>query len=193
LIDDILALSALESGEFRLSREQFDLREVAEDVVTEARVTAHGKGLTITLNVAGPHGNTMAYADRRRVRQIFTNLISNAVKFTSRGGVSVRLEKNGDEVITKVSDTGPGIAEEQLEAIFEEFRQADSQSVRRMGTGLGLSITRRLVQMHGGIVRAESHLGKGTTMTVRLPIEEPTYAGSVPMIPVVRDTIIREA
>jgi signal transduction histidine kinase len=193
LIDDILALSALESGEFRLSREQFDLREVAEDVVTEARVTAHGKGLTITLNVAGPHGNTMAYADRRRVRQIFTNLISNAVKFTSRGGVSVRLEKNGDEVITKVSDTGPGIAEEQLEAIFEEFRQADSQSVRRMGTGLGLSITRRHVQMHGGIVRAESHLGKGTTMTVRLPIEEPTYAGSVPMIPVVRDTIIREA
>jgi signal transduction histidine kinase len=193
LIDDILALSALESGEFRLSREQFDLREVAEDVVTEARVTAHGKGLTITLNVAGPHGSTMAYADRRRVRQIFTNLISNAVKFTSRGGVSVRLEKNGDEVITKVSDTGPGIAEEQLEAIFEEFRQADSQSVRRMGTGLGLSITRRLVQMHGGIVRAESHLGKGTTMTVRLPIEEPTYAGSVPKIPVVRDTIIREA
>lgn len=193
LIDDILALSALESGEFRLSREQFDLREVAEDVVTEARVTAHGKGLSIHLKVEGAPGSTTAYADRRRIRQIFTNLISNAVKFTSYGSVSVTIEKKGDEVITKVSDTGPGIAEEQLEAIFEEFRQADSNSVRRMGTGLGLSITRRLVQMHGGTVRALSELGKGTTMTVRLPVEEPTYAGSVPKIPVNRDTIIREA
>lgn len=193
LIDDILALSALESGEFRLSREQFDLREVAEDVVTEARVTAHGKGLSIHLKVEGAQGSTTAYADRRRIRQIFTNLISNAVKFTSQGGVTVTLERKGDEVVTKVSDTGPGIAEEQLEAIFEEFRQVDSGSVRRMGTGLGLSITRRLVQMHGGTVRAESQLGLGTTMTVRLPVEEPTYVGSVPKIPVVRDTIIREA
>lgn len=193
LIDDILALSALESGEFRLSREQFDLREVAEDVVTEARVTAEGKGLSIRLDVEGPPGSTAAYADRRRVRQIFTNLISNAVKFTNTGGVTVKLERKGDEVITHVSDTGPGIAEEQLEAIFEEFRQADNNNVRRMGTGLGLSITRRLVQMHGGTVKAQSRLGEGTTMTVRLPIEEPTYAGSLPKIPVVRDTIIREA
>lgn len=192
LIDDILALSALESGEFRLSREQFDLREVAEDVVTEARVTAQGKGLSISLKVEGAPGSTTAYADRRRVRQIFTNLISNSVKFTSEGSVTVTLERKGDEVITKVSDTGPGIAEEQLEAIFEEFRQVDSGSARRMGTGLGLSITRRLVQMHGGTVRAESQVGRGTTMTVRLPVEEPTYVGSVPKIPVNRDTVIRE-
>ncbi len=193
LIDDILALSALESGQFRLSREQFELREVAEDVVTEARVTAESKGLSIKLQVHGAPGSTTAYADRRRVRQIFTNLISNAVKFTSTGGVTVTLERQGEEVVTKVSDSGPGIAEEQLEAIFEEFRQADNNSVRRMGTGLGLSITRRLVQMHGGTVKAQSRLGEGTTMTVRLPIEEPTYAGSIPKIPVVRDTIIREA
>ncbi len=193
LIDDILALSALESGEFRLSREQFELREVAEDVVTEAQVTAKGKGLSISLEVEGPAGCTTAYADRRRIRQVFTNLISNAVKFTSQGGVTVTLTRKNDEVVTKVSDTGPGIAAEQLEAIFEEFRQADNSSARRMGTGLGLSITRRLVQMHGGSVRAESELGKGTTMTVRIPIEEPTFVGSVGRIPVVRDTIIREA
>jgi signal transduction histidine kinase len=193
LIDDILALSALESGEFQLSREHLDLAQVAEDVVTEARVTAESKGLNIHLEILGPPGTTVAYADRRRMRQVFTNVIGNAVKFTNQGGVTVTMTKSGDDIITKVTDTGPGIAEEQLEAIFEEFSQADSQSARRMGTGLGLSITRRLVQMHGGSVRAESRLGEGTTLTVRIPVEEPTVRGSTPHVPVAHDTVIREA
>src|SRR5690606_9562083 len=148
---------------------------------------------SIHVEVQSPPGSTVAYADRRRMRQIFTNVSSNAVKFTNRGSVTVTMAKSGDDVVTKVTDTGPGIAEEQLEAIFEEFSQADSQSARRMGTGLGLSITRRLVQMHGGSVRAESRLGEVTTLTVRIPVEEPTIRGSAPHMPVAHDTIIREA
>jgi signal transduction histidine kinase len=192
LIDDILALSALESGEFRLSREQLDLSEVAAEVVTEARVTAEQKNLTIQLDVPTTPGSTVAYADRRRMRQVFGNVISNAVKFTSQGGVTVTLYRDGETVVTEVADTGPGIAEEQLEAIFEEFRQANTEGSRRMGTGLGLSITRRLVQMHGGSVRARSQLGQGSTLTIRIPVEEPTTRGVTPLVQSPGHTIIRE-
>jgi signal transduction histidine kinase len=192
LIDDILALSALESGEFRLSREQLDLSEVAAEVVTEARVTAEQKNLTIQLDVPSAPDSTVAYADRRRMRQVFGNVISNAVKFTSQGGVTVTLYRDGETVVTEVADTGPGIAEEQLEAIFEEFRQANTEGSRRMGTGLGLSITRRLVQMHGGSVRARSQLGQGSTLTIRIPVEEPTTRGVTPLVQSPGHTIIRE-
>jgi signal transduction histidine kinase len=192
LIDDILALSALESGEFRLSREHLDLAEVANEVVTEALVTARQKNLDLRLQLPEGPGETVAYADRRRMRQVFGNVISNAVKFTSQGGVTVTLSRDGDSVVTEVTDTGPGIAEEQLEAIFEEFRQADTAGAQRMGTGLGLSITRRLVQMHGGSVRARSKLGQGCTMTIRIPCGEPVARGMTPLVTSPAPTIIRE-
>ncbi len=180
LIDDILALSALESGEFRLSREELDIYQTAQDVVTEARLAGVQKGVAVLLQPA--QGNTLAEADRRRVRQILGNVIGNAVKFTSEGEVSVRVEGNDEWVITTVTDTGPGIPDAQLDAIFEEFKQADSRKAQRMGTGLGLSITRRLTQMHGGTVRVESKLGEGSTFTIRLPVREPQTRTSNPNI-----------
>lgn len=194
LIDDILALSALESGEFRLSREQLDILSVARDVVVEGRVTAQQKGLTVELE--GPRegeADTVAYADRRRMRQVLGNVISNAIKFTTRGGVKVRVYRELDDIVAKVSDTGPGIAKEQLEAIFEEFRQAEPASAGRVGTGLGLSITRRLVQMHGGTVRAESVRGQGSVFTIRIPVDEPTISQIPPAVSGVKDPIIRDA
>ncbi len=192
LIDDILALSALESGAFRLSREQLELSSVARDVVTEARVTAEQKGVQISLECPAGDESTSAFADRRRMRQIFQNVVSNAVKFTNSGSVSVKIWRVNEAVVTTVTDTGPGIAREQLEAIFEEFRQADTSNAQRQGTGLGLSITRRLVHMHGGSVRAESQLGRGSTFTIRIPIDESTARQSLPSISAEQNTVIRE-
>ncbi len=193
LIDDILALSALESGEFRLSREQLDLGSVAHDVVVEARVTAEQKGLVIALDRPADAVRTTAYADRRRMRQILQNVVSNAVKFTTTGKISVSVYREGDTVVTAVKDTGPGIAQEQLEAIFEEFRQVDAKHTSRTGTGLGLSITRRLVQMHGGSVRVRSELGRGSVFLIRIPIDEPTATRTLHLVRRPSDPIIRDA
>lgn len=193
LIDDILALSALESGEFRLSREKLNLASVARDVVTEAQVTASQKGLTISLETPADAARSTAFADRRRMRQILQNVVSNAVKFTSSGSIKVHIEREGDTIMTSVHDTGPGIAKEQLEAIFEEFRQVDARKTQTSGTGLGLSITRRLVQMHGGSVRVRSELGKGSTFLIRIPMDETTANSKLPpLVSQVSEPVIRE-
>jgi signal transduction histidine kinase len=169
LIDDILDLSALESGELKLNSEPIDVLPVASEVVREARVTAARKGLTVELGGAP----ALAFADARRVRQIIGNLLGNAVKFTERGRVWVRIEpREGGAAIT-VADTGPGIAPEDRDAIFEEFFQTKESGRSRVGTGLGLAITRRLVQMHGGFIDLKSELGKGSSFTVVLPSVRP--------------------
>ncbi len=190
LIDDILALSALESGQFRLSREELDVGGVASDVVTEASVTAKQKGLLLEL--VEPPEPVIASADRRRVRQILQNLISNAVKFTSRGFVRVTIARDGNDALMCVEDSGPGIAAEALDTVFEEFEQVGGGTVQRQGTGLGLSIVRRLVEMHGGRVTVESELGVGSRFSARLPLRpRPTKSVAEivvgPPAPVIRE------
>jgi signal transduction histidine kinase len=168
LIDDILDLSALESGQLRLTRAYIDVYSIVESVVRETHVTAQTKGLALTLV-----GHTaIAYADPRRVRQIVNNVLGNAVKFTVSGGIVVEVSqpKPGETTIS-VTDTGPGIAPDEQAAIFEEYRQAGEERIRRAGTGLGLAITRRLVDMHHGQIRLDSVVGKGSTFTVTLPSE----------------------
>jgi signal transduction histidine kinase len=169
LIDDILDLSALESGELRLSRRDVDVYAIAEDVVRELRVTAESKALTMRLSGV----EAFAFADPRRVRQVLSNLASNAIKFTSSGSVNVEVTPNGDWVRVSVRDTGPGIAMDEHESIFEEYRQSGDVSAQRAGTGLGLAITRRLVEAHGGKVELESHLGVGSTFTITFPVDPP--------------------
>lgn len=171
LIDDILALSAMESGEFRLSPEQLDLYQVAQDVVTEARVTAEQKGLRLELVRDETQGPTVAFADRRRMRQVLGNVVNNAVKFTSRGEVRVTLTREGELVVIQVADTGPGISADALDKIFDEFEQSTAGTAQRTGTGLGLAITRSLVQLHGGRVRVDSALGEGSCFSIEIPIE----------------------
>jgi signal transduction histidine kinase len=180
LIDDILELSALETGNLQLSRRPVDVREGAEQVVREATATVADKPLK--LEVAGEAG-LFAYADRRRVRQILTNLVSNAVKFTSEGSVTVHLEARGSFVAIIVRDTGPGIPREQTSAIFEEYRQLGDARSRRGGTGLGLSIARRLVLMHGGTIDVSSEMGRGSTFTALLPRANPNDAVEQPARP----------
>lgn len=168
LIDDILALSAIESGELRLSREVADVAAIARDVVAEARVTAGQKGLPILLEL--PDEKALALVDARRVRQILGNVVGNAVKFTSDGYVRLTVTQDEQFVHLVVADTGPGIPAEALERIFHEYQQTGGPTAQRTGTGLGLAITRRLVQMHGGTVKVESTLGQGARFTISLPI-----------------------
>jgi len=184
LIDDILDLSALESGELRLNCKMIDVFSIAQEVVREARIAAEAKHLEI-----GIVGNrAMAYADGRRVRQIIGNIVGNAIKFTSKGGVSLRVDPRDGGVTIAISDTGPGIAREDHEAIFQEYWQARDVKRQRTGTGLGLAITRRLVTMHRGFIDLKSQLGKGSTFTIVLPSRPPVVA-PVPVEPPPRQTI----
>ena len=166
LIDDILDLSALESGELRLNIVDVDVYPIVTEVVREARVSAAAKGLVISL----VGGSARAYADEKRVRQIIGNIVGNAVKYTEQGRVDVRLGADGNNVVVDVADTGPGIAPEEHEAIFQEYFQSREARTRRAGTGLGLAIARRLCEMHGGRIEVASEIGKGSTFRVVLPI-----------------------
>jgi signal transduction histidine kinase len=167
LIDDILDLSALESGELRLSLGPIDVFPIAQDVVREARVGAEAKGLRLVLEGA----SAVAWADQRRMRQIIGNVVGNAVKYTETGQVRVRVSYARGEVTIAVKDTGPGIAKEEHEAIFQEYWQSSEARTRRAGTGLGLAITRRLLEMHRGRVELESELGFGSTFRIVVPSE----------------------
>lgn len=173
LIDDILALSALESGQLRLERQDTNVFSIAADVVREAKITARGKALTVQL--AGQAA--IAFADPLRVRQILGNVVGNAVKFTQRGSVLVYVEGGLEGVTLSVTDTGPGIAPAQRAAIFEEYRQAGDVASRRAGSGLGLAITRRLVQMHGGRITLESAVDVGSRFIITLPRRPPVDSG----------------
>ena len=170
LINDILDLSKVEAGRMELDMSEFDLPSALQNALTlvRERAQAHGISLTLATDAAlGPlHG------DERKFKQIMLNLLSNAVKFTPDGGcIAVRARTNADEVEVAVADTGIGIAPEDQEAVFEEFRQvgrsgADTQE----GTGLGLALARRCVELHGGRIRLESTPGKGSTFTFTLPL-----------------------
>ncbi len=175
LIDDILDLSALETGELKLARRPLDLRVATDEVVREASALARRKGLEIR---AACEPRVIAFADKRRFRQILTNLVANAVKFTPRGHVLVRVTTrppggNPDgsgEAVIEVEDTGYGVAEEEREAIFEAYRQSTDASRRAGGAGLGLATVKRLVELHGGTITLASSLEKGSTFTFTLPL-----------------------
>jgi len=166
LIDDILELSALESGGLKLAREAVDVYAIAEEVVREQRPLADAKNLA--LSVEGMNG-AISDADPRRLRQVIGNIVGNAIKFTQKGSVRVVVEDNGGgEVVVHTIDTGPGIAPAERAAIFEEYAQAGDTAARRKGTGLGLAIARRLLRMHGGEIELSSVVGEGSRFTFRL-------------------------
>jgi len=173
LLNDILDLSKIEAGKMVMERLPFNLRSVVEDCVKSQSVKAAQKRLDLKLE-ADAAGPIHLFGDPLRLRQIVANLLSNALKFTERGEVRVRLttarQSDGKILVEiRVSDTGPGIPADKLDEIFEKFTQADGSITRRYGgTGLGLAITRKLVEMHGGTVNVESEVGKGSTFTVQM-------------------------
>jgi signal transduction histidine kinase/CheY-like chemotaxis protein len=170
LIDDLLDVSRMVSGKLRMERRPVDLGTVVGAAVESARLGAAARGVDFTARLA-PNLPQVA-GDPTRLQQVAANLISNAVKFTPRGGrVTVMLVRAGDEARLTVADTGVGIEPEFLPHVFERFTQADTTSTRRYkGMGLGLSIARHLVERHGGAIRASSPgVDQGTTFTVTLP------------------------
>ncbi len=171
LINDILDLSALENGKLELSLTPIDVRAISEQVMREATAAARNK--PIKLSVVGD-SSVFAYADKLRLRQILTNLVANAVKFTEQGGVTIRIETSRGKVAISVIDTGPGVSPEEQAAIFEVYRQGEYARRRRGGAGLGLAITRRLVEMHNGTIELYSEVSKGSTFVVMLPRVEPS-------------------
>jgi signal transduction histidine kinase len=169
LINDVLDLSKVEAGQVELEIAPFSLREALERGVLIVRDWARDDGVQVTL-AAHPEVDVVE-GDERRIRQVVFNLLSNAVKFTPAGGsVDVASARLDGEVRVSVADTGPGIAPEDQERIFEEFQQTDL-GTQREGTGLGLALSRRLVELHGGRIWVESELGKGSTFTFALPLE----------------------
>jgi signal transduction histidine kinase len=173
LINDILEFSALESGQLRLSRSKVDLATVAWEVVREAAGLVGERPVTVRIEgEAGVH----ARADQRRVRQVLTNLVGNAVKFTQRGEVVVDVAREGRWARVSVRDTGPGISPQERAVIFEEYKQTKEERARRRGTGLGLAIARRLVLMHGGRIEVDSEVGRGSTFKILLPVWDDSAA-----------------
>jgi signal transduction histidine kinase len=170
LINDILDLSKIEAGRMELELTSFDLPSAIENTTILVRDRAARHSLTLTMEVEPDLGEFVG--DERKFKQILLNLLSNAVKFTPDGGqIRVRAGRVDGVVEISVSDTGIGIAPEDQEAIFEEFRQVGTDYVRkREGTGLGLALTRKFIELHGGKIGVASEPGKGSTFTVTLPV-----------------------
>ena len=176
LLNDILDLSKIEAGKMNLEKIPFDPRLIVDDCVKAHQPKAAQNGVHLS-SQASPKVPQQLIGDPLRIRQILSNLVSNAVKFTEHGSVSVRMEGEAVdpvEFILKltVEDSGTGIPADKLLYIFDKFTQADGSVTRKYGgTGLGLAITRRLVDLHHGEITVESELGRGTTFVVTLECE----------------------
>ncbi|MEM7610986.1 MAG: response regulator [Pseudomonadota bacterium] len=171
IINDILDFSKIEAGRMELEHEPFCIRKLAEDVAGMLATTAQNKGLELALDV-DPKIHNEVYGDIGRLRQVIINLVGNAIKFTEHGEVVLRINESEDPALRidhrrfriEVQDTGIGIANDKLDAIFDSFIQEDGSTTRRFGgTGLGLAISRQLVELMGAQLRVDSEAGKGST------------------------------
>jgi signal transduction histidine kinase len=182
LIEDILDMSRIMAGKLRIETSPVDMRNVANAALTTVRPTAEMKGIEIITHYA-PH-LPQVLGDANRLQQVIWNLLTNAVKFTSRGGtILVRVAQTNEGVTLTVRDSGMGIDPSFLPHVFERFRQADSSTTRSHGgIGVGLAIARYLVEMHGGTIVAESEgLGRGATFRVELPAMEARVRAATPL------------
>jgi cell cycle sensor histidine kinase DivJ len=179
LINDVLDMSKIEAERFELAREPFDARDAVSSVLRLMRGQADRAG--VQLRGLLPRESLDVVADRRALKQIALNLISNALKFTPRGGgVTVTLHADGSVMELIVADTGVGIGPEDVQRLGRPFEQAGGAAQKAAGTGLGLSLVRSFAELHGGEMVMESRLGEGTTVTVRLPvIDQPQAANEV--------------
>jgi PAS domain S-box-containing protein len=185
LINDLLDFAKIESGAVELEKAEFSLAEQIEKAVSVSNVRAREKGLALHVNYA-PSLNCYYIGDPLRVHQVLMNLLSNAIKFTEKGSVELDISgsaETGDDktiVTFRVSDTGIGIPDNKLGAIFDKFSQADSSITRRFGgSGLGLAICKALTDKMGGTVSVCSQVGTGTTFIVKLPLKNSKKSSSV--------------
>jgi signal transduction histidine kinase/ActR/RegA family two-component response regulator len=170
ILNDILDMAKVEAGKLELEILDFDLAEMVHGAHATFAAEAKAKGLAFSSNIS-PAAHGLFRGDPTRLRQVIYNLISNALKFTEQGQVSLAVEWTDDTLSVAVSDSGIGIAPEAMEGLFSRFNQADTTTTRRFGgTGLGLAICRHLGQLMGGDLEAKSAPGEGSTFTLRLPL-----------------------
>ena len=174
LINDVLDMAKIESGRMNLHPERFTVNDLFEEVTSITSTMASEKNTALFI-ADDSDKDVEIYADNTRIRQVMINLVNNAIKFTTNGKISLHTcRMDGARVLISVKDTGLGIPIDHLESVFQEFTQVDSSTTRKVGgTGLGLPISRRLVEMHGGRLWAESTgiEGEGSTFRIELPIE----------------------
>jgi cell cycle sensor histidine kinase DivJ len=169
LINDVLDVSKIEAQRFTLQRETFDVREALNDALRLVRLQADEAG--VKLRAILPREALFVDADRRALKQIVINLLSNALKFTPSGGVVILTARTAGQTLEiVVADTGVGIAPEDLERLGRPFEQAGEAGDRARGSGLGLSLVAAFAKLHGGGLSLESRVGEGTAATVRLPV-----------------------
>ena len=170
LINDVLDISKIESGQLKIELEPVEIRPVIDKVVRTVRPMAEAESLDLKLEI--DPGVGFVRADSRRLEQVLLNLLSNAIKFTERGFVQIACSLQEDRVLIRVTDTGIGIAREDQEKLFRPFTQIETGLTRQYeGTGLGLSISKRLVDLMGGTIWVESEPGKGSTFSFTIPAE----------------------
>ncbi|HVY07454.1 MAG TPA: ATP-binding protein [Burkholderiales bacterium] len=170
LINDVLDLSKIEAGQLALALSDYSFNDVVQTVITSVESLAAEKGLHLSAEV--PPGLPVGRGDERRITQVLLNLVGNAIKFTDRGSVTVRVTAANGSFTISVDDTGPGIPVLERDTIFEEFRQLDSSSTRaKGGTGLGLAIARRIVNLHRGRIWVDSNAGQGSTFSFSIPVK----------------------
>ena len=169
LIGDLLDVEKIESGKVKLSKELLDISEIVKSVSKTFKVTAGEKGLTLETNIEKKP--LYVVGDRDRLIQLFSNLASNAIKYTKEGGVTIRAKMEREEAIIEVEDTGVGLKPEDKEKLFQRFfRTKDAYTQAIEGTGLGLSIAKGIVELHNGKIEVESEYHKGSIFRVRLPV-----------------------
>jgi signal transduction histidine kinase len=170
LIQDVLSFSRIEAGHEDLRIADVDVQKLARDAQTYVEQECARKGLQQELHL--PEDRLVMVTDPAKLRQILLNLLNNACKFTENGHVRLRVNRDRDHVVFEVDDSGPGIAQENFEMIFEPFTQVDQSRTRsKDGAGLGLPVSRRLAHLLGGDLRVDSKVGEGSTFTLRLPIK----------------------
>jgi signal transduction histidine kinase len=169
LINDVLDLAKIEAGQLTLSLNDYSMKEVVNGVITALEPLAAEKQLAFKADV--PAQLPIGRGDERRIAQVLLNLVGNAIKFTDAGEVAIKASATNGSFTVAVSDSGPGIREEDQAKIFNEFQHADSSSTKtKGGTGLGLSIAKRIVEMHNGRIWVKSMPGHGSTFFFSLPV-----------------------
>ena len=168
LIDDILEISRLEQPQFKINLEKAQIKDIIQLVIDNMGSVAKEKGLSLSYHLDNP---PLILLDKKRMTEVITNLLDNAIKFTDKGGITIEVVNEKQNILVKVRDTGIGIPPEVFEKLFQPFYQVESTFSRKHGgTGLGLSICKRIIEEHGGKLNVKSDLGKGSTFYFTLPI-----------------------
>ncbi len=168
LVEELMDITRIESGQLKLEPETSDAVELAARVIRTFEAPFAEKGVAITLE--SPDGDCPALFDQRRIEQVLTNLVENALKWTDEGGVVLRVERGPAKTVFTVTDSGPGIAQELQLRVFDKFFSLDAQSADgRQGLGLGLAISKGIVEAHGGTIWVESRPGPGATFRFEIP------------------------